>query len=179
MNEKTIVKELLDSFAEKNRCSIYPMTHNNRPYFSLDAVPVEIRRGGPYSAGPTWMVFGVAGEETNRDLLVRAEMLIGEVDTSEGLAYAMRSHYINTFPVYAVCPIDGRLFLFMIYDKDVPLAVGQQSMEQRLYSELILQMLSDAIPGINVHPDVLRLAIQRHTPQFWDGLRDHEFLNIV
>jgi hypothetical protein len=67
----------------------------------------------------------------------------------------------------------------MIYDKDVPLAVGQQSMEQRLYSELILQMLSDAIPGINVHPDVLRLAIQRHTPQFWDGLRDHEFLNIV
>ncbi len=65
------------------------------------------------AAGQTWMVFGLAaeGEGMNADLMARAEMPIGEVDSLEGIPYAMHRHYTNTQPFYAICPIQDRPFL--------------------------------------------------------------------
>ena len=178
MDLQEVVKGLLESFAETNRCRIYPTKKDKRPFFFLDAVPGAMREGGPYSAGPTWMVLGVAGDGMDRDLLARAEMLIGEVDTAEGLAYAMQRHYIDTAPSYAVCPIERRWFLFMIQDRTLPLAVRQESMEARLGMELVMNMMGDAIPGINMHPDALKFAIEHHKPHSWNGA-GIEFIDIA
>jgi hypothetical protein len=177
VNPIRAVNSLLGVFSKRNQCEIFKARNEKCTYFYLNAVSRPVREGGPYAAGPTWMVFGVAGEGMDTDLMARAEMLIGEVDSYDSLAYTMNRHYTNTSPFYATRIIQKRTFLFMIQDSTIPLAVGQESLEARLQMELSFNMMSDAVPGVNVHPDAMGFAVKHHQPYVWD-VPDMQFIDI-
>ena len=145
-----------------------------RPMGSIEAVDAltgETFMTDPHglcSAGPTWMVFGVAGEGHNRDLMVRTEMIVGAVTKDLDLAWYMQRSYENTSPFYALHEIGSHLFLFLVSDVYIPLDVGEENISERLTMELVINTkVFDLMPGVDFSDPVLKYVIREHEPYTW------------
>ena len=171
-------------FARQNKSEV--LIANDGRYLFVPATPrvlqpmgrtqaIDMLTGKPFvtdghglsSVGPSWFGFGLAGEGHERDLMVRAEMVIGAVTKTADLGWYMQRHYMDTSPFYALVPIESVPFLVMIIDTLVPFDVGEESMGNRLGMKFINMNQFDLMPGVDYSEQARMHAVNHHEPYLW------------